>query len=376
MRILFLSFTSGQGHNMACKALMAYLEPLGVQCRMLDALECINPRLSRITDRTYTRMTQYAPRAWSRLYRLGEKTTAMKAADQFFSNANWVLAKRLIRTVRSFVPDAVVCSHVYGAHVVRIMREKGLLPPSVTSYGIVTDFTIHPYWEICGMDFLVLASPYLEYQAVKRGIPKETLLPLGIPVHPRFAQAGDPGEARAALGLADKPTLLMMAGSMGLNPLYEAVAAIAAMPDSLQLLAVCGRNPRLRQRIDALGSPKVHTLGFVDHIDRLMDAADWVITKPGGLSTSEALAKNRPMLLIDPIPGIETQNQDFLTNMGMAMRCVDIRRIDESVRLILDCPGRGEAIRDCQRRFASRESAKTLGDVILARYAAGRSDGR
>lgn len=369
MRVLFLSFTSGQGHNMACRAMMAYLEPRGVECRMLDALECIDPRLSRVTDRTYTHLAKYTPSVWGGIYRLNEKVSSPTTVEHLPAGAHCVLAKRLIRTVRSFVPDAVVCSHVYDAMVVHAMRKQGLLAPHVVCYGINTDFTLHPYWESSGMDYLVLGSPYLKYGVLRRGVREETLLPTGIPVNPLFAQPRDP-DARASLGLADKPTFLLMAGSIGMNALYDAVASLVRMPEDIQVITVCGKNERLREKITSLGSPHIIPLGYVNNVHRLMDAADWIITKPGGLSTSESLAKNLPMLLIDPIPGVEDRNRDFLVNMGMAMACPDIRRLDDTVRFLLDCPERAETIRDCQRRFAPRDSARVLGEHILAQCAA------
>ena len=176
----------------------------------------------------------------------------------------------------------------------------------------MTDFTIHPFWEDADLDYYVTANELLNHQASKKGIDTSKILPIGIPIHPKFGKKMDKLEARNILGIEDKPTILIMSGSMGYGNLETIITDMDTMDMDFQIISICGNNKNLKEDRWDDNKEKVYNYGFTDKVDIIMDAADCIVTKPGGLTTSESLAKGLPMIIINPIPGQEERNlQNF-----------------------------------------------------------------
>ncbi len=234
--------------------------------------------------------------------------------------------------------------------------------------SIVTDFTLHPIWEQVKSDYFVIASELLEYQAIKKWGTKENVLPFGIPIHPKFSEKHPVEEARNAIGVQNKFTVLIMMGSMGYGThTKDVIKKLDKIEYDFQILMVCGSNAKLKRRIERLKLTKpVKVYGFVDHIDVLMDAADCIITKPGGLSTSEALAKRLPILLVNPIPGQEDRNKEFMLNNGIALNISETYGVDEAVYQLITCPFKKESLIENTKNFAKPYAARDLCELIVS----------
>jgi processive 1,2-diacylglycerol beta-glucosyltransferase len=200
-------------------------------------------------------------------------------------------------------------------------RKKIALPPTV---GVLTDFVIHPTWEdSADADAITVANRFAVPLVEKKGFDLSIFHETGIPVEARFAAAGDRREARRELGLdEDTDTVLVMGGSMGRGRFAANVAAIDALGRDLQIICVSGHNKRAKRSVDRVAASPRHrilSLGFVGNVDRIMDAADVIVSKPGGLSTSEAFAKRLPLIVVDPIPGHEVKNAELLAERGAVL---------------------------------------------------------
>ena len=283
---------------------------------------------------------------------------------------NTLGAFRFESFVENFEPDAIVCTHVLAAHLVSQMKQRGMV--TAPSIGIATDYCIHPYWEdVLYMDGLVIASELITQSAVKRGIPEQRLLPFGIPVHPKFNQHIQKTEARRQLGLdAERPVLLVMSGSMGYGDCAETVQHITNAGVDFQILAVCGNNKKAYQHLqnfldDYTGVCSIRVMGFVDNVDVLMSAADCIITKPGGLTVTEAIAKGLPMILANPIPGQEERNVEFLLNNGMAMLVTKTFPLDEVLYYLLNNPVRVQTMQDTIRALGHPDASERLVEYVM-----------
>jgi processive 1,2-diacylglycerol beta-glucosyltransferase len=247
--------------------------------------------------------------------------------------ANSVMAIKLKKYFdREFYPDVIVCTHVFSAQVVNVMKARGLL--NVPVIGIVTDYTIHPFWQdVSHIDYFVTASELLSLQAVKKGIRKEQLLPFGIPINRKFSRRVEKAEARRQLGIdEDKQTVLLMSGSMGYGNISHVLSKIDEIDADFQILAVCGNNRHAKRKIGGMKTQKkVYCYGFANNVDLMMDASDCIVTKPGGLTISEALAKHLPIIMVNPIPGQEERNVEFMLNNGLAINVTNTFPIDEAI---------------------------------------------
>ncbi len=360
-KCLVLSVTAGQGHHSCGKAVCDYFNAHGVETVMIDTLRYINPLISHAVANGYLVATEYSPPLYGSMYRLAEKRRPRERGDALAKLASMILKGNLLKYINEYDPQVIVCTHVFSAY---LLTTLGL--SHIIKVGIVTDFTIHPFWETTHMDYYVTASELLNLQLIKKGISPDKALPIGIPIRDRFNQRMSRAEACAQLGIENKETLLMMSGSMGYGNMVRSVEKIDALSHDFQILAVCGNNADAQRRIESI--PRRHDIyayGYVDTIDVMMDAADILITKPGGLSTSEAMAKGVPIVLTTPIPGQENRNVEFLLNNGLAMMSSPTTPIDECVYQLFSEPGRLTRMREALEHYGKRNANQALFEKVI-----------
>ncbi len=260
-------------------------------------------------------------------------------------------------------------THPFVGIIIDIMNQRGMIPTKVV--GILTDFTFHPYWEEClYSDYVITPAPQLLYQALMKGFTPEQIKPLGIPINPKFSSSIPKEEARARLGLdPDMRTVMFMGGSMGHGNLRRQVMELDRLnaPFDFQIVSVCGNNAAAKDKIDALETRhRLLNFGFTSEVDIIMDASDCLIGKPGGLQTSEALAKRLPMIIFAPIPGQEERNSEFLLNCGAAMRQSETCSVCELVYQLFTIPGRLETIKASIETLRHPDSAKDVCEFLFS----------
>ena len=364
MHILFLSVTAGQGHNQTAKGIMQRMMERGHVCKLLDTFDYIEPTFGEVVDKGYRMTVAHTPKVFGKAFSMMEKAEQnIPFAVKVNQKLSDYLSKELFDVYESFQPNVVVSTHSCAAQISASVYSLGVC--AAPRIGIVTDYTLHPYWKGANLDALVTPSEQLTYYIVQAGMPERIIRPIGIPIHPKFNKAIDKAEARARAGIPDMPTVLMMGGSMGHGDVLSAIERLDRLPIDFQMVVVCGSNEKLKARVESLSTVKRLTvLGFSNEIDVLMSAADLIVTKPGGLSVSEAIAKQLPMVLIDPIPGQEDRNMDFLTNHGMAMRTNKHLPVNVVVWQLLTNERRLELMRECQIAFGKPNATDDLQALI------------
>ncbi len=364
MKILILTVTTGQGHNQVADSLSKNFQDKGIESLCVDALEYINPVLKESVSQGYLMSTKRVPKIYGKVYRLAEKRDSDGKDSKFIKITNTILAKKLIHFVDDYKPDIIICTHVFAALLVSYVEHK--IKGNIKTVGIITDFTIHPYWEDTEIDYYITAHELLMNQAEKKGLAKEQVMPIGIPINPKFAQKRSKAEAREELGIDNMTTVLVMSGSMGYGKIVNVIRALDKSSMNFQIISVCGNNEKLKKRIDnAKLSKKIYNFGFTDKVDLMMDAADCIVTKPGGLTTSEALAKGLPMIIANPIPGQEDRNLEFLLNNGAAMKISSTFPIDEAIYQMFTNEKRYKNIIEMIEGLSKPNSTKKFLDFIF-----------
>lgn len=330
MKALILTLSTGQGHIQTGKAIAAYFEKQGAKCEILDVFKYISPYLSDSVEKGYLFTTQYTPKTYGRVYNMLNNKVhkdGRKSVLSMINNA--ITASKLEKYISDVGADVVISTHIFCAQIMTHIRKN---MPSLLNIGIVTDFTIHPFWEEADMDYYITASHLLNHQCMKKGIPLEKVLPIGIPINEKFSEKMSKQMAREKLGIENENTVMFMMGSMGFGNMPRLIERIDSLDIDFQILCVCGKNEEAREKIEAFSSKhKIYALGYVDNIDVLMDASDFIITKPGGLSMSESMAKKLPTILLSPIPGVEDRNQEFFLNNGVSMAVTKTFPVEEAV---------------------------------------------
>lgn len=363
MRVLILSVGTGHGHHQVGSAIMKNLEEYdNVQCTKIDTFKYINRILGSSLSEGYLMATKYTPKFYGTVYRLAEKRKPSENLSVFRA-FNTLLSRKLTYILEDYRPDVTVCTHVFAAQIVTVLKKKNL---AGITMGIVTDFTIHPYWEETDLNYYITPSELLNDQAIHKGIPLEKIRPLGIPIFEKFSQKISKTEARKMVGIEDRPTVLVIGGSMGYGNITEIIQQLDFCTADFQILCVCGNNAALKQKIDTMKiKKKLYSFGFVNNIDVLMDASDCIITKPGGLTVSESLAKGLPLILTDPIPGQEERNADFLKDAGASITVDTHFTADKAVHVLLSDPWKRYAMLEAVHRISRPHASQDVCDLIL-----------
>ncbi len=363
MKGLIFSITTGQGHNQTAKVMAEELQKKGVMCKYMDVYEYIHPKLSESLSKLYLMSTKNIPKMYGTGYRMMEMREAGNP-HVLPKLTNTLLARKLLKLLRAEEPDFIICTHVFAALLVTYLKEH--FPKKIHTIGIVTDFTIHPFWEDTELDYYVTASELLGNQGIKKGIPPEKLKPFGIPIDPKFSVKRSKEDAFRELCIPEKRTVLVMSGSMGFGNVIDGIKELDKLPFEFQIVTICGNNKKLKQQIDKLSLSKdIYNYGYVNNVDVFMDAADCIVTKPGGLTTSEALAKGLPMIMNNPVPGQEDRNVEFLLNAGAALKISETFSLSDAIYQMFLNEERLEILYRTIRFLGKPNSTEKLVEFVL-----------
>ncbi|GLS17763.1 galactosyldiacylglycerol synthase [Labrys miyagiensis] len=371
-KILFLSVSAGAGHMRAAEALKEatlLLDPKA-EVRHLDVMDYVPSTFRKIYTDYYIKLVTRHPAIWGMLYQASSEA-APDAMSQKLRRAVERLSSRPLRgAIDDFAPDAIVCTHFLPAEL--LMREIGKSRLGVPVFVQITDFDLHRMWVIPRMTGFFAGNEEVAFRLRAHGIEAAHIHVTGIPIMPAFAENHDRAGCAAAFGLDPaRRTYLLMGGGAGLGvaPLAKRLAAV---DPELQLVVLAGKNKPALEDLQAAAAKqpgRLFPLGFTNEVPRLMAAADLVITKPGGLSTSECLAMGVPMLLSAPIPGQEERNADYLLENGAAMKAIDEVGLDYHIALLKAEPQRLETMRRNARALGRPRAGEDAMRIVLEKTA-------
>jgi processive 1,2-diacylglycerol beta-glucosyltransferase len=263
--------------------------------------------------------------------------------------------------------DVVVNTHFLPAEIIASLRRDGKL--SVPQVTVTTDFETHRLWVNEPTDRYTTATEEGAAYLAHWGVPPEKVRVTGIPIHPVFAEPKDRGECLRRHGLAgDRPVVLQLAGGFGVGPIEQLFRGILSIDAPLEVVVVAGKNAKAKQQLEAVQVPRRHrakVIGFTTEIDELMAVADVVVSKPGGLTTSEVLARGAAMLVVNPIPGQESRNSDFLLENGAAIKANNVATLPLKLSRLLGDRSRLESIKSNARRLGKPRAAFDAAAVAL-----------
>ncbi len=360
-KVLLLSASAGAGHVRAAQALERAFALSGTarEVRHVDTLTYTNKVFRKLYAEAYIEMVNSLPELLGWLYDALDTPWRKERRRLALDRLN---TRPFVKMVREYAPDVIVCTHFLPAELVSWLKGKGKLdcPQAI----VVTDFDVHAMWLCHHFEQYFVALDETRVHLEKLGIPSGRITASGIPIDPVFAAERDKGVARERLGLdAARTTILMSAGGFGVGPVEHLVESLLAVEHDVQIVVICGKNDELKQRVSkvAKGAPAnshpLHVVGFTKEMDEYMAASDLLVGKPGGLTTSEALARGLVMVIVNPIPGQEERNSDHLLEEGAAIRCNNLPVLAYKIDRLLDEPGRLAAIRANVRRLARPNAA-------------------
>jgi processive 1,2-diacylglycerol beta-glucosyltransferase len=364
-RVLILSASAGAGHVRAAEALKSAFKKMNAarEIRHIDTLDYTNKVFRRLYSKTYLDMVKSAPEMLGWLYDYLDQPWKKERRRLAFDRLN---TRPFVKLLKDYKPDITVCTHFLPAEIISWLKAKERIakPPAI----VVTDFDIHAMWLCHHYEQYFVPLEETRTHMEKLGIPATKITVTGIPIDPIFAEHKDKIEMRRKHGLKlDRITILVSAGGFGADSLDHVITSLMELQHDAQVIAIAGRNEELRARLVSLVTHAkrktrvaVNVVGYTTEMDEYMSASDLILGKPGGLTTSEALAKGLVFVIVNPIPGQEERNSDHLLEEGVAIRCNNLPALAFKIDQLLDDKQRLEEMRKNVRRLARPNAATDI----------------
>jgi len=366
-KVLILSASAGAGHVRAADALHKAFTQSGAAREVLhvDALDYTNKIFRNLYSKAYLEMVNRMPEAMGWLYDYMDRPWKNERRRLALDKLN---TRPLVGLLKEFNPDIAVCTHFLPSEIISWLKAKKKL--SCPQAVVVTDFDVHAFWLCRHYEQYFVAMEETRVHLEKLGIESTKVAVTGIPIDPVFAVPKDKREMRRKHGLApDRITILVSAGGFGVGRVEDLCACLAQMQNEAQAIVLCGRNDALKKKLDSLASTQFsksrvafRNLGFTTEVDELMSASDILLGKPGGMTTSEALAKGLAFVIVNPIPGQEERNSDHLLEEGVAIRCNNLPVLGYKVDRLLEDKARFASMQSNARRLGKPNAA---GDIAM-----------
>ena len=357
MKIVVFTCSTGGGHNSCAKYIASEFNKNGVICDIKDYMELAGEKASKRAEKLYLGSTKGKGNIFKTVYKLGElyNKTGIKSPVYAFN-------KRLVKNLDNFLEengyDLAIGTHVFPCMALTELKKK----KDIKFINVATDYECIPFWNETNPDIFVIPSEKLASRFIEKGINKDVLLPIGIPVASSFF------EVKGDVQLPnDKDIVLLTSGSMGFGEMEECVKKILEKIDAY-LVVVCGSNEALKEKLEKIDNKNLIVKGFINNMNEYMNKASVIIAKPGGLTSTEITMMRKPFVLMMPIPGVENYNASFFERNGMGMRAKNPDEVVSVTQKILDDKTIQEEMINNQKKYINRNSAKDLVDYVLNKW--------
>ncbi|MGG3454806.1 MGDG synthase family glycosyltransferase [Paenibacillus rhizolycopersici] len=368
-RVLLLSEGFGAGHTQAAYALSSSLRKIApnVQTKVLELGSFLNPRVAPIIITAYKKTVSSQPRLIRMMYRSNYKKSLNRLTTLALHR---IFYTRTIQIIRQLHPDVIVCTHPIPSAVISRLKRLGML--DVPLCTVITDYDVHGAWVSREVNCFLVSTDQVQRKLLERGVDKNKILITGIPVHPNFWERHHKEDIRLQFGLKDMPTVLVMGGGWGFMKDEAVNSLLALYREQIQIIFCFGSNEKSLEKMKKdprFIHPNIHLLGFTKEIDKLMEVSDLLITKPGGMTCSEGLAKGIPMLFHKPLPGQEEENSHYFTQQGWGTPINSLDDITNWVKRLTeqydDVVRKREEVLNHIALFRPMQSAQAIIDLLV-----------
>ena len=388
-KVLIMSASTGGGHNRAARAIKEELESrtidnMSIECEIVDSLKLVNNTMDKVISRGYEKSALYTPKAYGSVYRFSETTIASK--NEFKTNPlTSLMARKFKHLLNESTPDLIIGTHPFPMIALSTLKKnnnvhslsrsesfykstKVDIPPMIS---VLTDYTTHSTWIQNEIDYYIVGHEYVKELLVYEGVDSEKVKAFGIPVEKSFLSHRDRETVLTELGLSpEKLTVLLMGGSFGAGNIKETLEDLIAIDRDFQILVITGRNEHLKDKLSKMLDSTIHNkniclLGYTNKMNDILASIDVLISKPGGLTTTEALLNDVPMIVPYFIPGQEEENLDFLTNCGAALRTTKKYSLPVLLKVLIDDPSRLDNLRKNIKSIRRFDSAVNISNLVV-----------
>ena len=361
-KVLILSCGTGGGHNSAALAVKNKLEEKGIETDFIEYLDIINPKIKNSVNKLYLKSTQNEGKVFKVVYRLGElyQKTNLKSPVYQLNSLN---KKRLYKYIKTNQYDYIVTTHLFAAQALTAIKKDY----SIHFIAIATDYVCIPFWEETNPDYFIIPSKDLEKDFEQKGIDHKKIVPLGIPVNSEFNDKYDKEIIKKELNFRiDKKYILILTGSMGFGNVQEMLKKLLENIDDVTFIISCGNNIELLHNLQNKYkmNKQVLAIPFTNEISKYMKSSDIILTKPGGLTTTEVATIRKPCIHTMPIPGCENYNAEFFSKRNMSVKCNTIDEVIYNTKDLLKNNTKQEEMIQKQKQYINENACDEIAEFI------------
>ncbi|RKD22355.1 processive 1,2-diacylglycerol beta-glucosyltransferase [Caminicella sporogenes DSM 14501] len=359
-KILIFTASTGGGHNQAAASLEELLKSNGYSVVKLDALKETNKLLDSFISDGYRILVKKFPKTYRELYKLSDRRKVNFKITRIITK---FLRNKIYQIIQKHNPEVIIATHPFLVNVIGELKEEGKI--CIPFISVVTDYKIHQTYVHSSVDAYITGSYYTKLSMMERGIPKEKIYHYGIPIRKEFFVSSIDKKKNKK----DDFTILLMCGSIGLKAMEKVLKRLVKSKNRIKIIAVCGNDVDLRIRIeqkymDKYEDKEIIVYGFTNKIPELMDISDIIISKPGGLTVSESIAKNIPMVIPYVIPGQEEENADFLVHTGAGIRVKKIKEITDVIDNLIENPSLLREMKKNIKKLSKTYSMESIVEIV------------
>ena len=368
-KIVVLYASVGGGHFKAAEAIKNYIVENYPEneVEMLDALKYTNKAIDKIIINSYINMARYSPELWGEIYKLSAKHYSVA---NFSNSVQKLLSLKLVKYFREQKPDIIVSTHPFITEMCAVLKKKEKISSKLNV--IITDYASHRFWELKPeyVDNYFVANTTTKYTMISHGIDSDKIHVTGIPISPAFFKNYHKEELYDEFNLdkTKKTVLIFGGGEYGLSNIKNFYTGLLNVDEDVQIVTIAGKrvkSQKMFRKLADASNKKVVVLGYTNKVPQLMQIADLVVSKPGGLTTTEIINSQVPFAIINPIPGQEEENANFLLNSGAAVRIFDSKNSKPFLDNLLSDNIRLENIKLMQQHIAKPQSTKDIVEILL-----------
>ncbi len=371
-KVMIFYAAYGGGHLSAARSIKENIETnyKDVNVKLVDCMEYVNKLVNKVTTKAYSEMAKKVPKTWGKVYWKSQSGPLAKIS----TTSNKVLSIKLNKLLKDFDPDIIISTHPFATQMCAYLKKLGKLDAKIAT--VMTDYAPHDQWLVFNkyVDYYFVSHQGMKNKLNEKGIPKEKIFATGIPLSNKFLLKYDKSQILESFGLSpNRKTVLFFGGGefgLGKTQTLRIFQSFVECHENIQIVAISGKNQKMKENfenlVNELGKQEyVKILEFTDKIPQLMSISDLVVTKPGGLTTTESLASGLPIVVINPIPGQEEENAAYLEENKVAIWLKKDDNVEEILHKLFSNPDKMQEMKIRARLIAKKNSTKDICKILL-----------
>ena len=371
-KVIIFYASYGGGHLSAARSIKENMETNyeDIDVKLIDCMEYVNKTVNKITTKAYSEMAKKAPKTWGRVYWKSQKGPLA----QISTTSNKILSIKLYKLLKDFEPNLIVSTHPFGSQMCAYLKKHGKLNAKIAT--VMTDYAPHDQWLVFNkyVDYYFVSHDGMKKELHEKGIPNEKIFATGIPLSNKFLLKYDKPTILKSFGLSpDKKTVLFFGGGefgLGKTQTFKIFKSFVECPENIQIVAISGKNQKMKEAFENLveslnKKDSVKILEYTNQVPELMSISDLVVTKPGGLTTTESLASGLPIVVINPIPGQEEENASYLEKNKVAIWLKKDDNVETILKDLFSNPEKMQEMKIRARLLAKKNSTKDICKILL-----------